>query len=274
MQIVDETNKQIGDETERISSIRISPDNTSVLHQLGLLQELAGTWHGYGFNLIARPNFEGNQNLYLQLNQTQETIKIDAIGSPIPNRGFGQQDIELHGLTYLQKISDAAHGGALHIEPGLWITQPGTEYPVENAPPQIVARMGTIPHGNSLLAQGTAATFSGPPILKTPTAEYAFSQFPSFNSTPFATNPTAPPVLNAAGSSEKLTVPPPNFEEYDLTVPESAANPRTPFGTTGPPLPASIEGVPMQEVVNDPIKILQAMSSGRSTRAIPFRERC
>ena len=246
----------------RITSIRVAPDNATVLANLGLLGELAGTWHGMGFNLIARPDFEGNANLYLQLNQTHETLKIDPIGSSIPNRGFGQNDIELFGLTYLQKISDAPTGGALHIEPGIWITQPATTYPPETAPQggQIVARMGTIPHGNSLLAQGAAQPFTGPPTLKTPTAEYAFSEFPSFNSTPFATLPTAPPVINAAGSSEKLSAAvPPGFTQYDLTVAASAANPRTPFGTTEPPLPAAIDGVPMQDVVNDPIKLLQAV---------------
>ncbi|HUO28048.1 MAG TPA: heme-binding protein [Bryobacteraceae bacterium] len=248
---------------ERISSVRLTPDNETVLQNLGLLKDFAGTWHGTGFNLIARPDFEGNANLYLQLNQTQETLKLDPIGSSIPNRGFGQDDIELFGLTYLQKISDAATGGAMHIEPGLWVTQPNTTYPPEAAPAgsQIVARMGTIPHGNSLLAQGTASAFAGPPVLKTPAAQYAFSQFPSFNSTPFKTLPTAPPVINAAGSSEKGTVLAPlvPFSQYDLTIPESATNPRTPFGTTDPPLPASINGVAMQDVVNDPITLLQAV---------------
>jgi hypothetical protein len=247
---------------ERISSVRISPDNTTVLNNLGLLKDLAGTWEGEGFNLIARPDFEGNANLYLQLNQTREHLKIDPIGSSIPNRGFGQNDIELFGLTYLQKISDAPTGGALHIEPGIWVTQPNTTYPPEAAPAgdQLIARMGTIPHGNSLLAQGIAAPFTGDPVLTSGAVQYAFSQFPSFNSTPFGVPPTAPPppILNAAGSSSKLTAPP-GFSQYDLTVAASAANPRSPFGTTDPPLPANIEGVAMQDVVNDPIKILQAI---------------
>lgn len=250
---------------ERVSSVRITPNNATVLKQLGLLADLAGTWHGEGFNLIARPDFEGNANLYLQLNQTHETLKIDPIGSAIPNRGFGQDDIELFGLTYLQKIADAARDGALHIEPGIWITQPSTTYPPETAPAnqQIIARMGTIPHGNSLLAEGTAAPFSGPPTLQTPSSPYAFSVFPSFNSTPFPVPaPPGVPVLNAAGSSEKLTAPaPPGFTQYDLTVAASATNPRTPFGTNPaePPLPASINGVLMQDVVNDPIRLLQAV---------------
>src|ERR1700722_10474078 len=119
---------------ERISSVRIAPDNATVLKNLGLIADLAGTWRGSGFNLIARPNFEGNENLYLQLNQTHESLVIEPIGSSIPNRGFGQDDIELFGLTYLQKISDAHHGGALHIEPGIWVTQPATTYPPETSP--------------------------------------------------------------------------------------------------------------------------------------------
>jgi len=231
---------------------------------LGLLADFAGTWHGEGFNLIARPDSEGNANLYLQLNQTHETLKLDPIGSSIPNRGFGQNDIELFGLTYLQKISDAATGGAMHIEPGIWVTQQGTTYPPETAPAgaQIVARMGNIPHGNSMLAQGIAQPFAGPPTLTSPAAQYAFSAFPSFNSTPFPVPPPpAPPVLNAAGSSEALTAPPPGFSQYNIANPESATNPRTPFATNppDPPLPAAINGVLMQDVVNDPITLLQAV---------------
>lgn len=161
---------------QRIPTVRISPDNATVQANLGLLADLAGTWSGGGFNLIARPDGQGNANTYLQLNQTRETLEIDPIGSSIPNRGFGQNDIELFGLTYLEKISDLFTGGALHIEPGIWVTQPATTYPPETAPPkaQIVARMASIPHGNSLLAQGIAEPFSGPPTLTTPSAHTRF----------------------------------------------------------------------------------------------------
>jgi hypothetical protein len=265
----------------RISSVRIAPDNATVLSELGLLKELAGTWKGHGFNLIARPDFHDKTDLYLQLNQTRETLVFTPIGSNIPNRGFGQDDINLFGLTYLQRISDAAHDGALHIEPRIWITQPGDiTFPPEPTPQpkQLIARMGTIPHGNSLLAQGIAEPFTGPPVLTIPGTQYSFSLFPSFNSTPFAVPPTVPTppgiVFNAAGSSEKLTAPavvPPAtpFPQYDVTVPIGpipagsfnppfTLNTRTPFATfpAEPPLPANINGVPMQDVVNDPIRLL------------------
>jgi hypothetical protein len=261
---------------KRISSTRIAPDNRTVLEQLGLLADLAGTWKGHGFNLIARPDFHDKTDLYLQLNQTRETLQFTAIGSAIPNRGFGQDDIELFGLTYLQQIADAGKDGALHIEPGIWITQPATTFPPESVPKpqQLVARMGTIPHGNSILAEGIAAPFSGAPALTVGGSQYNFSLFPSFNSTPFGVPPTAPAIVfNAAGSSEKLTaptVPAPPFPEYDITIPIGpippgplnppfTLNTRTPFDTTPaePPLPANIDGVPMQDVINDPILLLQ-----------------
>jgi hypothetical protein len=256
--------------SERVPSVRIAPTSQSVLDRLGLLADLAGTWEGTGFNLIARPDFEDKANLYLQLNQTDETLKFDPIGSAIPNRGFGQGDIELFGLTYLQKIHDAPTGGAMHIEPGIWITQGPTTYPPEVAPAgdQIISRMASIPHGNSLLARGVASRFEGPPTIAADGSNYAFSAFPSFNSTPF---PNGTPI-NAPGTTEKLTAPePPGFEQYDLSVPEGPANPRTPFKTTEPPLPADIDGVAMQDVAKDPIKLLQAVISTQQEQGYTFK---
>ena len=42
--------------TNAIPSGRISPANNDISKELGFLAELAGTWHGKGFNLIARPD--------------------------------------------------------------------------------------------------------------------------------------------------------------------------------------------------------------------------
>ena len=152
------TPHSIPDPQLRVPSVRKTPDNATVLDNLGLLADLAGTWKGTGFNLVARPDKEGNANLYLELNQTQETLEFKPISSAIPNRGFGMDDIELYGLTYLQQISDVVTGGALHIEPGIWVRQPATTAPPENPPSgdDIVFRMGSIPHGNAILAKGTA----------------------------------------------------------------------------------------------------------------------
>lgn len=248
----------------RVPNTRLAADASTVAQQLGLLADLTGTWQGTGFNLIARPDFHDSANLYLQLNQTSETLTIDPIGSPVPNRGFGQDDISLFGLNYLDKIADAATGGALHFEPGLWMTQPPTSYPEEPAQPadQIIFRLASIPHGNAILAEGSATAFSGPPVVAKGTAPYAFSTFPSFNTTPFAVNGP----INAAGSSETITGPlaapgAVGFTQYSVSDPASLANPRTPFDTDppDPQLPASVDGVPMQTVVNDPVSLLQAV---------------
>ncbi len=261
----------------RIHSSRFSPSNKQVVVDLGLLAELAGAWEGTGFNLIARPDFADKSNLFLELNLTRDSIKFDPIGSPIPNRGFGQGDINLFGLTYLQKVSDATTGSALHIEPGIWINQPTITYPPEAAPngEQIVARMANIPHGNSLLAQGIAAPFHGNPTLAAGGVPYNGSLFPSFNSTPFGAGGT----LNAAGSSEAVTAPrlpvvPPAvpFPQYNIAnaagVPApnagvpGALNTRTPFTPPSPPNPPPPPLPPLpapitQALVNDLIVLLQ-----------------
>ena len=223
-----------------VPSVRISKSNTEVLTDLGFLSELAGTWHGRGFNLIARPDGTGGAPLFLELNQTHETLRIDPIGSDIPNRGNGVPDIDLFGLTYLQKISDSVTGGALHIEPGIWVRLPDTAPGAQN-----VVRMATIPHGNALLATGTA-------FQVTP----AGGTFPiqPVNTAPFPQGGTPP-----AGGT------PSGFPEFDLTKPASATNPRTPFGDTDPvDLPDSIDGVPMQTVINDPTRLLQAAIDGQN----------
>jgi hypothetical protein len=170
-------------------------------------------------------------------------LRFDPIATSIPNRGNAQDDIELFGLTYLQKISDSVTGGALHIEPGIWVSIPPTEAPAETAS---VARMASIPHGNALLAEGTA-------ILVNPVAGGSF-QIQPVNTAPFPQGTPMP-----AGGTQG------GFPEYDLsnTTP-AATNSRTPFGDTPPiPLPGSINGVPMQNVVNDPTRLLQQALQGQ-----------
>lgn len=80
-----------------IPSIRITKSNEEILADLGLLSQLAGTWQGKGFNLIARPDGVGGAPLFLELNQTEQTLRVSPIGSEIPNRGNGIADIDLFG---------------------------------------------------------------------------------------------------------------------------------------------------------------------------------
>ena len=201
----------------RISSFRSSPPLSELLTDLGPLAELPGTWSGKGFNLIARPDHEGGNDIFLELNLTTEDLVFTSIGGNVPNRGTAQDDINLFGVTYLQKINDATTSGALHIEPGIWATIPATTAPVES---QSVARMATIPHGNSVVAEGASLVVNGGPLLN------------PVNTVPFPVGgPTpAPGALNT-------------FPEYNLSAPN-------PFRTS--PLPAGIT----QAMVTNPVTAL------------------
>ncbi len=132
---------------------------------LGPLTDLAGTWVGRGFNLISLPDFDstppstGPAPFRLKLNTTLEILEFNPIGGNVPNRGglgpqpgVGQDDIDLFGLRYLQRVADAVTNEAMHIEPGFWLKVPPTTFPAIGS---TVVRQGVIPHGNSMLAIGT-----------------------------------------------------------------------------------------------------------------------
>ena len=130
---------------------------------LGPLAGLAGKWTGQGFNVIWRPHHpDAQQDRFLELNVTSEQLELDPISGAIPNRGLLQPDISMTGLTYLQQISDKNLKAGLHIEPGLWVSIPATTDPKEVA---TVARLASIPHGTTILAQGTASTSATAPAI-------------------------------------------------------------------------------------------------------------
>jgi hypothetical protein len=229
-------------------SIRRSHDSATLGKKLGFIERLRGTWEGTGFNLIARPDKQGNSPLFLELNQTFETLSIIPIASSIPNRGNAVNDIELFGLTYLQKISDSTTGGALHIEPGMWVHVPSQDS--ADGKTQSVFRLGTIPHGNSLLAQGVAIDLN--PFSGNPFDPDAIS---AVNTAPFPVGTPMP----VPGTLSK-------FVPYDLSnLTPAAVNFRTPAGNSpSTPLPTTILGVPMQEVILDPVKLLTAALSNQT----------
>lgn len=149
------------------SHLRAAPPFATLLTQLGPLAELSGTWVGNGFNLVALPNGQNKNTplpFFLKLNTTKEILQFSPIGGLIPDRGFSQGDIFYVGLHYLQQVSDNITNEGMHIEPGLWLNLPATTAPSAVAG---VARLGTIPHGNALLAQGPlingGKSFAGPP---------------------------------------------------------------------------------------------------------------
>ncbi len=208
-----------------VPDLRIASPSLTRLEEFGCLAELPGTWSGHGFNLIARPDFEGGNDIFLELNSTDEHLHFSAIGGAIPNRGSVMDDIELFGVHYLQQISDRNTGGALHLEPGIWLNVPATTVP---AAPQTVARLASIPHGNAVLAQGSCFEVSGPPT------------FAPANTVPFG-----------IGSPEPSPGTPNPFPEYNLGTPNS-------FRTT--PTPPQVT----QAIVTNPNSLLAAHITGQT----------
>jgi hypothetical protein len=189
---------------------------------LGPLSELKGKWSGKGFNTIWRPNHTPGQDRFLELNLTEDDIEFTEIKGPIPNRGLLQDDIQMFGLTYLQQIKDFNNKAGLHIEPGIWASVPITENPAE---PPTVVRMASIPHGTTVVAEGTSIDVNGPPVIA------------ANNITPFKIgNPAA-------------TIP---FPESNLSIPTAFRSP-----------PADIEGI-TQAMVDNPNSVLTAAIAGQT----------
>jgi hypothetical protein len=133
---------------------------------LGSLRPFIGknhtrTWSGPGFNMIWRPHKNtgpadpNTKDFFLELDVTKETLSFTDITGPegIANRGFLQSDIALGGIAYQQEVSDVTRvpNKALHFEPGVWLNVPNTVDPDEDP---TVVRMGSIPHGTTINAQG------------------------------------------------------------------------------------------------------------------------
>ncbi len=194
---------------------------------LGPLERLVGggdeaTWIGEGFNTIWRPHTlaGSGQDRFLELNLTTEKLVFSKIKGAIPNRGLLMPDINMFGITYMQQIAekhDPAEG--LHIEPGIWANVPHTSNPAE---PPTVVRMGSIPHGTAILAQGTGKTILGAPSIG------------NNNIIPFAVGSPPPPNSDFA-SAEAI------FTELNLAT-------QTPFRHASP-------GV-TQELVKNPNSFL------------------
>lgn len=124
-------------------------------------------WVGDGFNCIWRPNFPSaghpEEDHFLELNLTHDRIRFERIEGAIPNRGLLQNDIKMFGIGYLQQIKDANMDDAgLHFEPGIFAVVPKTANPPELP---TVVRMASIPHGTTILAQGSAFQHDGRPAF-------------------------------------------------------------------------------------------------------------
>lgn len=149
------------------------------IEALGPLKWLPGTWKSgpRGWNMIALPSAPPGINYRVLMNQYEETLTFSKVDEDVPNRGIDlANDVDtdqfLVALDYQQSIKQVAsddepHSGKaggpgddIHHEPGLWLHMINrrTEY-------LDIARLATIPHGNSALALGRADSKKGNPEI-------------------------------------------------------------------------------------------------------------
>ncbi|MEX3694193.1 hypothetical protein AB3X91_37940 [Paraburkholderia sp. BR14263] len=237
--------------------------------QLGALASLVGSWTGSGFNAIWRPdNTQPPENSaihrFLELNLTSESFHFQVIPGVVPNRGFNTQaDLNLYGLHYLQRVTDAdpapgpkvlppgysqTAGQALHIEPGLFMRVPGSEATQNQAS---IVRMASIPHGVTVLMQGpdpgTTPTPGAPniPVL------IPFEGYPGLQPfDPLVPPPPVPPGPNPPGVGIQPIAPDGSEHKVpEIDIPQDTLAPGS--QSTGP-YPDAFQGF-----VNDPNSVLR-----------------
>ncbi len=147
--------------------------------ELGPLKMLPGCWQakGTGWNMIALPSAPSRVNFRILMNQYSEELNFSSVDDNVPNRGiFAGSDIDtdqfLVALDYQQRIDQiaiadfpdsgkaGAEGMTIHHEPGLWLHMKN-----ETTAGLDIARLATIPHGNSVLAVGRSAEMEGKPTI-------------------------------------------------------------------------------------------------------------
>ncbi|GAA1864932.1 hypothetical protein GCM10009836_51560 [Pseudonocardia ailaonensis] len=145
---------------------------------LGSFQDLPGTWSGKGtgWNLIALPFAQGDSGFRLLMNQYNEQLTFSLVDKGVPNRGIGgpDPDQKLVALDYEQLIKQVAvedepasdlrgavnPPAGIHHEPGLFLDLLNH---TDGGP--TIARLATIPHGDSVTALGNATQVDGPPTI-------------------------------------------------------------------------------------------------------------
>jgi len=190
---------------------------------LGPLSQLLGVWiaDGTGWNMIAlpfqnAPPAPAGFKFRVLMNQYNEELRFDFVDDDVPNRGLSRIDAPdpdqfVVTLDYQQKIAQVAaedrpdSGGLaglpglpIHHEPGLWLYEKNRRSMDDQIQgdqvSQVelkVARLASIPHGNSVLALGTAEYFEGmpkiPPISGFPAGRFedVFSPEYDFKEDPY-----------------------------------------------------------------------------------------
>jgi hypothetical protein len=162
--------------------------------KLGPLRWLPGTWkntsglEGHGFNMISLPFGKSPNGYRLLMNQYDEVLNFIVADVGVPNRGVNPADgtpadQTAVALSYSQiitqrsyedsylvsvagpnstvdktDISEKFNNHGIHHEPGLWLFMTDQNITDDNGRELSVARMGSIPHGNSFIAVGAAKT--------------------------------------------------------------------------------------------------------------------
>ena len=148
---------------------------------LGPLRQLPGLWKslpGRGWNMIALPFADSPFRYRLLVNQYNEDLKFTLVDKGVPNRGIEindgvtEADQFVVTLDYEQSIKQIAADDfprsglagdpdlAIHHEPGLFLHMTN-----ETTNGIDIARLATIPHGDSLLALGRSSESAGTPEI-------------------------------------------------------------------------------------------------------------
>lgn len=163
---------------------------------LGPLEQLLGVWtaNGTGWNMIAlpfqnAPAAPAGFKFRLLMNQYDEELRFTFVDDGVPNRGLtraGDPDFDQFVVTldYQQRIAQVAAedrppsldagaaGLPIHHEPGLWLYDKNRrakdDHIVGDQVSEVVldvARLASIPHGNSVLALGRSERHDGMPEI-------------------------------------------------------------------------------------------------------------
>lgn len=207
----------------------VSDRGVPTVSDLGPLGLLPGVWigQGTGWNMIALPFHNAPAppqgfKFRLLMNQYDEELKFTFVDDDVPNRGLlrtGDPDFDQFVVTldYQQKIAQVAaedrptSGGLagepglpIHHEPGLWLYEKNRRSKDDQIKDgQVseveldVARLASIPHGNSVLAIGRSEVFQGmppiPPLSGLPSGQFEDVGSPDYD---FKSDPYLEPYLH------------------------------------------------------------------------------
>lgn len=194
---LDRRTRTFGEVVPRPESRRLANRRAPGLPDLGPLAPLLGSWvgQGTGWNMIALP-FQGAPaapagfRFRVLMNQYDEDLQFTFVDDDVPNRGLSRPDDPdpdqfVVALDYQQKIVQVAAedrpdgsglagqpGLPIHHEPGLWLYEKNRrtkdDHIKEDEVGEVVldvARLASIPHGNSVLAVGRSEVFEGMPEI-------------------------------------------------------------------------------------------------------------